>query len=212
MGTLLEAWHHVSEGSRAALILPDGCQDLIGTQRPGEAPRWFLAPLADRAYLAPAVPGQRYRGYRLRPGVQVNALRLFARMDGCELEDQDAAHTALAEATVLDSGAADALQAIAESPTLAQARAQLGMGERSLQRLLAGTSGRPPQYWRRLARWRLVLRLLETDAPLADVAAMAGYADQAHMNLECRRWAGLSPRQLRQRPDLLRLGHVSGHG
>lgn len=212
MQTLLEAWRHTSEGGPGALILPDGCQDLIGTRRPGEATRWFLAPLADQAYLATASPGQQYRGYRLRPGVTLEAGRLLARMHGNDLDDEGFAEQALAEHTAQMGSVASALEAIAQSADLRQAQRLLGVSARSLQRLLSTRSGRPPLYWHRLARWRRTLRLLETDAPLAEIAAEAGYADQAHMNLECRRWAGLSPLRLRQRPELLALGHASGHG
>jgi AraC-like DNA-binding protein len=211
MRTLLTAWQHTSEGL-GSTILPDGCQDLIGRQRPGQRTQWLVAPLAEHAYMANAVPGERFRGYRLRPGTQMDAARLLTRMAGKDLDDDAAAHAALHDGTRLDTRIGEALEALAQTLTLRQAQSWLGVGERSLQRLMTTHSGRPPLYWHRLARWRRTLRLLETDAPLADVAAAAGYADQSHMNRECRQWAGLSPLRLRQLPELLELGRASGHG
>ena len=36
--------------------------------------------------------------------------------------------------------------------------------------------------------------------PLAEVAARAGYADQAHLSRDCRALTGLTPRQWRDQP------------
>jgi DNA-binding transcriptional regulator YdaS (Cro superfamily) len=82
-------------------------------------------------------------------------------MKGRDLDDTDAALVACSETVTLDRRVASALRAVAASPALAIARAQLGgVSERSLQRLLLATTGRPPTCWRLLARWRAATRSL----------------------------------------------------
>jgi AraC-like DNA-binding protein len=57
--------------------------------------------------------------------------------------------------------------------------------------------GLPPKSVARLSRFRYALGLLETSRPLAVVAAVAGYADQAHMTREFRGFTGSTPGQVR---------------
>ncbi|WP_243402469.1 helix-turn-helix domain-containing protein [Tamilnaduibacter salinus] len=72
------------------------------------------------------------------------------------------------------------------------------LSERSVRRKLAETTGAPPSYWRSLARVRQAgLALVQSDAPLASIAADFGFSDQPHMSREIRRWFGLTPLALR---------------
>ena len=86
-----------------------------------------------------------------------------------------------------------ALQALADERDLRRVQRQLGVSERSLQRLVSAATGRPPLYWKRLARLRRAARALGSESPLTALAADHGFADQAHMNLEFQRWMGLTP-------------------
>jgi AraC-like DNA-binding protein len=64
---------------------------------------------------------------------------------------------------------------------------------RATERFREQIGTRPKQY-ARLVRFRRVLERLQDDAAvLADVALEAGYYDQAHMNAEFRELAGVSP-------------------
>lgn len=58
--------------------------------------------------------------------------------------------------------------------------------------------GMPPQLLRRELRCRHALGLLAGDAPLADIAADAGFADQAHLSRSLRLVTGATPTQLRR--------------
>lgn len=53
--------------------------------------------------------------------------------------------------------------------------------------------GLSPKQLARLARFDRALRLLSPDRPLSELAHACGYADQAHLNLDFRAFAGLTP-------------------
>ncbi len=102
----------------------------------------------------------------------------------------------------------------------------VGCTRSQLVKLFHAQIGLPPKTISRLGRFRCALGLLDTSPSLADIAALAGYADQAHMTREFRAFAGAAPGQLRtsareaqflqDRPDdaSYRSGHdnrVPGH-
>jgi AraC-like DNA-binding protein len=210
-GALLQVWRHTAQSADWALILPDGCVDLIGFQVPGGPPRWKLSPLMDRASRVPSPAGQRYAGYRLQPGARVNAAALLSAVKGLALDDTPGVLERLDAVATLDERVSDALQALADECDLRGAQRQLGVSERSLQHLISAATGRPPLYWKRLARWRRAARALASESPLVHIAADHGYADQAHMNLEFRHWIYLSPAQARQRVDVQQLLNETGY-
>ncbi len=193
-------------------MLPDGCVDLIGEQLPGQAPLWKLSPLMDRACRVQAMPGQRYVGYRLRPGAHIQATALLRDVQGLELDDLARALERVDTWTRVDIPVEEALQALANTNHLQDAQHQMGMSDRSLQRLMVKTTGRPPLYWKRLARLRRAARALDGSCPLAQVAADHGFADQAHMNREFGHWLGMTPGQLRQQRAVRLLMNESGYG
>ncbi|MGO4221141.1 helix-turn-helix domain-containing protein [Lysobacter sp. TAF61] len=57
--------------------------------------------------------------------------------------------------------------------------------------------GMPPQLLRRELRCRQALALLGGEAPLAEVAAAAGFSDQSHLNRTLRLATGTTPGRLR---------------
>src|SRR5690606_32488269 len=65
-------------------------------------------------------------------------------------------------------------------------------------RALRSAYGMAPQQLRRELRWRRALDLLRGDAPLADVALHAGFADQSHFCRTVRAFTGLPPATLRR--------------
>jgi AraC-like DNA-binding protein len=77
----------------------------------------------------------------------------------------------------------------------------VGLGERQLRRRFLTGVGYGPKTLARVLRFQRLLALLRDDRPtrpgLAEVAAAAGYADQAHMSAECVRLAGRSPATVR---------------
>lgn len=77
--------------------------------------------------------------------------------------------------------------------TLAQ---RLGVSERQLHRRCTAAVGYGPKLLDRVLRFRRALALAGTATGLAELAARAGYADQAHLSRECRRLAGRTPSDL----------------
>jgi AraC-like DNA-binding protein len=87
---------------------------------------------------------------------------------------------------------------------IAQLRRETGLSKTRLVGTFREQIGVAPKRYARLVRFRRATALLDAVAsPLADVAVVAGYYDQAHMNTEFRELSRLTPRQYRaaRRPD-----------
>jgi AraC-like DNA-binding protein len=76
---------------------------------------------------------------------------------------------------------------------------ELGVSERCLQRLCAGSLGMPPRNLIRLTRFLHACSLLRNSrsTPLTQIAHDCGYYDQAHFNGDVRALAGMTPGELR---------------
>jgi AraC-like DNA-binding protein len=83
-----------------------------------------------------------------------------------------------------------------------------GVSERHYRRRFVDAMGLAPAQWVRLARWERALPelLAGTAPPLGELAAGAGYADQAHLTRDTRALAGTPPARLQR---LVRVGE--GH-
>lgn len=74
---------------------------------------------------------------------------------------------------------------------------ELGVSRRTLHRDIMAAAGLPPRTLAQLLRFRATVDRLRTrKGSLADLAAESGYADQAHLTREVRRFAGLPPAAL----------------
>lgn len=82
---------------------------------------------------------------------------------------------------------------------IAELAREFGVSAAHASRALSVSHGMSPQALRREFRWRRALTLLATPAPLAEVAAEAGFADQSHLSRIVRAHAGLPPAALRRR-------------
>jgi len=87
---------------------------------------------------------------------------------------------------------------VLRSEGLPAALAAAGMGERHYRRLFTARMGLAPSTWLRLQRFDAMARRLATAESLGQLAAEAGYADQAHLTREARAVAGHPPARLRQ--------------
>lgn len=72
----------------------------------------------------------------------------------------------------------------------------LSVGERRLHRHCLAAVGYGPKMLERVLRFQRARRLARDTGSLATVAALAGYADQAHLTREARRLAGRTPSDL----------------
>jgi AraC-like DNA-binding protein len=91
----------------------------------------------------------------------------------------------------------------AGGPVVGRLARELGVGERTLRRHCEEAIGYGPKMLERVLRGRRALRLIRSGVPLAEAAAWAGYADQAHLSHEVHRLAGRAPGQLRHLPELV---------
>ena len=71
---------------------------------------------------------------------------------------------------------------------------QAAVSRRQLERHFAHWLGTSPRHLAQVARLQAVSRHAQLGASLAEIAAHAGYADQAHMTRAVRQLTGLTPR------------------
>jgi AraC-like DNA-binding protein len=193
------------------LVLPDGCVDILVRPRRHLA----IAGPATSAVTVDVGSGTTTFGVRFRPGAAGAALGLPA----ADLLDTDAPLDATGitwlqvEEPVLPALTARLRSAVPDALVLEAARrlgaggtavhelaGDLGVGERQLRRRFHAAVGYAPKTLDRVLRFQRFLRLAEGPdghgADLAVLAAMTGYADQAHLARDCRRLSGLSPSDL----------------
>lgn len=92
-----------------------------------------------------------------------------------------------------------AIAAIRHIESVAALAAATGLPARQLQRLFARETGMPPRSYLRLLRFREAVAGVQLpDARLAETAAAAGYADQAHLSREFRALGGITPSSARR--------------
>jgi AraC-like DNA-binding protein len=207
---VIDVWHAAPAHDGTLLVLPDGCRDLIWGLTPGQRPVWWISHLFDVAEPFPHCGGLQMAGYRLHPTAIIDLDGLLRAVRG--REDADADLLALIESHVrVDLRLAEALAGLADAPSVAGAARQLGVSERTLERhTLAGTT-RAPGFWKNLARVRRAAVALSRGDSLAEIALEHGYADQAHMTREFRRWFTLSPHRFRLQADLVAQAATPGY-
>ena len=195
----------------AQLILPDGCVDILVQPHRHVA----IAGPATGAVTVDVGSGTTTYGIRFRPGAAGAALGMPAG----ELLDTDApvdatgiswlradepvvaALTARLRESTPDGLALEAARRLdAGGTAVGQLASDLGVGERHLRRRFHTAVGYAPKTLDRVLRFQRFLRVAEgpegTGADLAVVAALTGYADQAHLARDCRRLSGLTPTDL----------------
>jgi AraC-like DNA-binding protein len=196
-----------------ALILPDGCLDLLWDGR-----HLFVAGPDTTARRFQRQPAEQYVALRfsggLGPallGVPADALtdrtvdldELWASAPARRLTEQVAADpigaltawlVAVSRRAPADPlGARVAAMASAGVPVAAMAD-RTGLSARQLQRRCLPLFGYGPRHLARVLRLLRAVDAGRAGLPLAEVAAGAGYCDQAHLSREVRALAGDTPR------------------
>lgn len=203
---------HASTGR----VVPDGCMDLIWW-RDG----LLVAGPDTAAHLSTMGPGETFVGLRLPPGTGPSVLGVPADelrdlrvplTDLWRARDARAAESrvAPAPATALERLAAGRLAVVGGPDPLARQIAArlrdggtvtgiadaLGLSARQLHRRCLPAFGYGPKTLGRILRLDRALAHARAGTPLATVAVVSGYADQAHLTREVRALAGVSPREL----------------
>lgn len=196
MSCILEAWSHVTPATSAETVYPDGCRDLIMTIDATGRADWHISDLHTAPLHFSVGERMTFHGLRLKPGVAIDEARLLA--DVYARQPNAKGMTALVEEHCLHTESVDdAIRCLAQSDTVAHAARLLGVGIRSLQRHFVAHGAKPPEFWLLLARARRAAVMTGSTAPLAEIAAVAGYSDQAHMSREFARWFQTTPGRLR---------------
>jgi AraC-like DNA-binding protein len=209
-GSVACLWSH-RVGPDPNPVLPDGCSDLVWVAGEGAH---VAGPDTGPSTVA-LEPGALVVGLRFRPGAGGAALGL--PLD--ELRDRRVDLPGLdvpgdlppaAAADALARHAADGLDRAAPDPVVQQAielladrgadltriRREVEVSERQLRRRFGAAVGYGPKTLQRVLRFRRFLDDLDGGTDLADAAARTGFADQPHLNRECRDLAGMTPAQL----------------
>ncbi|TDF37575.1 AraC family transcriptional regulator [Alteromonadaceae bacterium M269] len=194
---LCAVWHSASTENTRAVIVPDGCRDLIvKSLDPDEGPQWFVSPLFECAEAINVEKGALYTGFRFKPGVRISESSILSVLKD-KAPDQEDVYNLIEDFTHLSSSTDEALSCLsANAASVKQAASQLGVGMRTLQRLVLKETAKSPSYWFQLARVRKAARALTQSKPFIEVADTYGFSDQSHMNREIRRWFKLSPSEL----------------
>lgn len=198
-------WAQTVAADRVQRVLPDGHADLLIY----ESERVEVVGLHDRVDLPYLAAGTRVRGIRLRP----EAVAAAFRTPGASLRNLsipgDDVFGARNCSRLLDDRQLDRwLRGIAPDRRSATAVKLLtrrsvrdtadliGITDRQLRRIMLDTTGLTPKTYQRVQRLQRFLALAPDTRGLADAAAEAGYADQAHLTREVNALAGLTPARL----------------
>ena len=201
-------------------VQPDGCRDLIVRHRGDAPPQLFLTSVDVAPRLIHNHSTSHYIGLRLQPGTHFAWERSASPPPHDQMISGNDHITRQWGAAVArspqraDELLLDGVQQWAKPgdqlcreffSALAKGdvgELELEIGERQLRRRLLSQTGRPPRFWRQLHRARrAALTLLSGTTPLRDAAQELGYADQAHMSRDIRRWFNITPGELRRRRD-----------
>jgi AraC-like DNA-binding protein len=217
------------DADRETLVLPDGCTDLIWEQGVG----CYVAGPDTGPSRSTSKAGTVLVGVRFRPAAGGQALglplseirdRRVALADLLPIAAKQLPATlepALAAARVLDVTGL-LIAGSAPDPAMARAAARLrdpsaraeevadevGLSVRQLRRRCQAAAGYGPKTLQRVLRFQRFVRMADSPAgppDLAAAAALAGYADQAHLSRECVALSGLTPAglvRLRRPADL----------
>jgi AraC-like DNA-binding protein len=172
-----------------------GSIDVVGVRfRPGGATQFLGIPMQhirdDAVPLSELPTSCRYNVSQLAD--LADSSSLFARLTGDlrrrlpELQTSDlVVREALTQMTIPRGD---------RSPSILSVARSLGVCERALERRFTVQVGLTPVQYRRLARFRAVLRRYASGhTNWAEIAASTGFSDQPHLARDFRAWAGISP-------------------
>jgi AraC-like DNA-binding protein len=210
-------------GRGPSAIIPDGCADVMVYDEapphvagPDATTRWttllegtVITGLRLRPGAVRAILGCHARdivnGGALLSDLAPGAARLHLRLLMAERLSQrhalleDWVRGALVRAAAVDLAVIAACRRIGADPRIAPGdiAAQWAWTARTMHRHFQAACGYGPKHLQRIMRVQAAIRAAHAPAPvrLADVAAAAGYADQAHMSRDFRDITGFSPRE-----------------
>jgi AraC-like DNA-binding protein len=215
----------VGSGEYTHRVLPDACIDIVFINEgppvvvgPWTSPFVVRLPAGTNILGARLHPGLGFtvlgipatellnQSAPLYEVLSTNSTRFSLPLDEPTLVSQvSALAEALARATAFatspDGAVVASIQWLARRPhaTVEQLSQSIGISHRQLQRRFSAAVGYGPKMFQSVLRFQRLLNFATkpaTPLSLADLAAVAGYTDQAHMTREVRRFAGCTPTAL----------------
>lgn len=111
-----------------------------------------------------------------------------------DLSDEDVRPAGVRPSSQLDPRLVQTLNALTDrSASLPSLAADVGLSPQRLRALAREQLGMPLTRWRVWTRLRRAAEALQAGQSLADAAATAGFADQAHLTRQMREMMGLTP-------------------
>jgi AraC-like DNA-binding protein len=201
------AWIRSSSEPGTALVVPDGCTDLIWSEVSREL---LIAGPDTRPHPTTTLPG-RLLGVRFLPGVGPSVFGIPGhairdqRIAGSQLwhdagqiaeslNDSDRPLRLLTSIAVTRMRRAplDPLAAVLRQEfELASLAESIGVGDRQLRRRCLNAFGYGPKTLHRVLRFKRAVGLARRGVSFTRVAATTGYADQAHLSREVKALAGV---------------------
>lgn len=211
-------WRSTPGRAPAPPVLPDGCMDLLWSEG-----RLLVAGPDTRAYAVEG-PARPWAGVRFHPGtapaflgvpahelrdrrVELTDLwpaaevrRLCARVDGSADPAGALEEIALERAAPPGPFLRQLVAALEAGRPVAATADALGVGARLLHRRSLDAFGYGPKTLARILRLQRALALARSGTPLAETAALAGYADQPHLARDVKQLTGLPAGRLLNGP------------
>lgn len=216
-------WVRTAHGEDRVRVVPDGCVDLLWlgdrleVAGPDAGPRLValaagtaiagvrLRPGAARLLLGP-VPATAVRDAQPRLDLLWDTGTTAALADRAAASPDAWAATAVLAAALearLERYAPDPVAlAVAVSldrprpPSITALARTLGFSERHLRRRVQAAAGYGPKTLEQILRFRRATEAARAGRNWTRAAAEAGYADQAHLSRQVRRWSGEAPSAL----------------
>jgi AraC-like DNA-binding protein len=213
-------WTRTAQGGEYR-VLPDGCMDLLLMDD-----ELVIAGPDSRAWIGSAEAGTRYAGIRFAPGTAPGFLGVPARellnervpladlwSPGQSRRLVDRVRSAPVPALALEQAVGSLVDEPPDRLITQVVRAvrsgvlrggagvlslagSVGLSERQLHRRCLHAFGYGPKMLDRVLRMNAALDHARTGLALADVAALTGYADQAHLTRDVKALTGVPPRVL----------------
>jgi AraC-like DNA-binding protein len=198
-------WEQRVARARIQRVVPDAHADVLIY----DSGRVEIVGLADAVALPALAAGTTLCGVRLRPeavgaairtpasnlrNLTVPAEELLGSRQARRLADPRGLD-AWVRGVRSDGQVADAVRLLG-AHSVEQVAGLLGVSCRHLRRMLLAQVGLAPKAFQQVVRLQRFVCAADRGAPLAAAAADAGYADQAHLTREVRRFAGLTPAML----------------
>jgi len=201
--TIIEQWQYKTKIDNQSLVIPDGCRDVLLWSAKGKRPRLLITSLDEKSYYANIKAGDYLHGFRLKAGTKIDEAKLFGALEksGDNLADIE---EKIRDFTTLSVNVKQALDCLASGVnSVNDAAVNLGVSNKTLQRIISKNTGRTPASWLCLARVRKSARVVGSSINLAQSAIAFGYSDQSHMNREFKRWLNITPAKINNEPEIL---------